>query len=273
MAPRTWLGAAPAALLALAVATGTACEVRAGDGDFSIDLFQGHAADTWSRTYTVAPGGRVEIINVNGQITAEAATGDRVEVQAERSASAGSDDAARELLGKIEMREEASPERVRIETVAPKIRFGGHKVAYTVRVPAGVHVDLRTVNGGVRLDNVGGEVRATSTNGGIKGRVAASSVIEARTTNGGVELDLTGAFGAGGRMTVSSVNGGVRIRVPEDTKADLSARCTNGHISVSDLSFDAEGGQSRRRVEGRLNGGGGRIELSTVNGGVTIGRS
>jgi DUF4097 and DUF4098 domain-containing protein YvlB len=74
-------------------------------------------------------------------------------------------------------------------------------------------------------------------------------------------------------MTLASVNGGIRVRVPEDTKADVSARCTNGRVNVSDLSFDADGEPSRRHVEGRLNGGGGRIELSTVNGGVTLGRS
>ena len=49
-----------------------------------------------------------------------------------------------------------------------------HKVTFTIKVPKGVHVDLRTVNGGVRLDNVGGEVRASTTNGGVRGRVAAA---------------------------------------------------------------------------------------------------
>ena len=249
------------------------CDVRTADGDFSVGLWPGHASDTWSRQYTVSPGGRIEIVNVNGEILAESADGSVVDVRAERTVSAGSDEAARDLLGRIEMREQIGPDRVRVETVAPRVSLGRQKVTYRVRVPKGVQVDLRTVNGGVRLDNVGGEVRASTTNGGVRGRLAAASLIEARTTNGGVELEITGALASDARVTLTSVNGGVRLKVPQDTKAELRGRTTNGRISVTDLAFEADGEQSRRRVEGRLNGGGGRIELQTVNGGVTVGRS
>ena len=229
--------------------------------------------DTWTRSYTLAPGGHLEVINVNGQITAEASDGATVELRAERSASAGSDEAATELLGTIEMREEVSAERVRVATIAPRVRLGNHKVTFTIKVPKGVHVDLRTVNGGVRLENVGGEVRASTTNGGVRGRVAAASLVEARTTNGGVELELTGALAADGRVLLTSVNGGVQLKVPEDTRAQVRARCTNGRVSVDDLPFTAEGEQNRRRLDGTINGGGGRIELQTTNGGVSLGRS
>jgi Putative adhesin len=260
-------------LLAAAVAASAGCEIQAGEGGLSLSRWTGQANDTWTRTYTIEAGGRLEILNINGQIRAEATTGAAVEVTAERSAAASSDEAAKELLGKIEMREEVSPARVRIETRAPRVTLGGHKASFLVRVPAGVHVDLRTVNGGVRLDNVGGEVRATSTNGGVQGRVAAASIVEARTTNGGVEVELTGPLAADGRLQLTSVNGGVRLRLPADTRADITARCTNGRVSVSDFELDVEGEQSRRRVEGRLNGGGARIDLQTTNGGVSIGRS
>ncbi len=261
-------------VLAVALVASAGCDVKmAADGDLSVDMWHGQAQDTWSRSYTVAPGGHLEVININGQITAEASTGATVEVRAERSASGSSDEAAKAFLDKIEMREEVGADRVRIETVAPRVRLGNHKVTYTIKVPTGVHVDLRTVNGGVRLENVGGEVRASSTNGGVRGRVAASSLVEARTTNGGVELELTGALAADGRVLLTSVNGGVQLKVPEDTKAQVRARCTNGRVSVDDLPFTAEGEQNRRRLDGTLNGGGGRIELQTTNGGVSLGRS
>ena len=262
-----------AAVLLAAAIGGAGCEVRAGEGDFSLGFWQGSARDTWERTYTVAPGGRVEVLNVNGEIRAEAATGATVHVRAERHVSAGSDEAAQDLLRRIEMREEVGPERVRIETVTPRGHWGGHKVTYTVQVPAGVHVDLRTVNGGVRLDNVGGEVRATATNGGVRGRLTDVSLLDARTTNGGVELELAGTLAKDGRVSLASVNGGVRLAVPEGTQADVTARCTNGRVSVTDLALDVEGEQTRRRVSGRLNGGGARIDLQTTNGGVAFRRS
>lgn len=266
-----WRGRAAVLLTAATLAAG--CEVKAGDGDFSFEFAAGKAADTWTRSYELSPGGRLEIINVNGQIHAEATTGPTVEVTAERSASAASDDDARRLLEAVQMREEVGAGRVRIETVAPTLKLGGHKVMYRVRVPAGVHVDLRTVNGGVRLDNVGGEVRASSTNGGVKGTLSGASLIDARTTNGGVELAVTGPLSEDGEVRLSSVNGGVRLSVPAATRAAVSARCVNGRVTVNDLELSADGEQTRRRVAGTLNGGGARIDLQTTNGGVTIGRS
>lgn len=262
-----------AALVAVLVAASAACEIQAGEGDFSVDFSRGQARDTWTRSYPLPAGGRIEIINVNGQIRAEASTGSSVEVTVERSASAGSDEAARDLLSQVEMREEVSAERVRIETRAPRVRLGGVKAAYLVRVPAGVHVDLRTINGGVRLDGLGGEVRATSTNGGVQGRLAGASRLEARTTNGGVDVDVAGPIAEDGDLRLSSVNGGVRLKVPSETRADLTARCTNGRVSVSDLPMVVDGEQTRRRVQGSLNGGGARIDVQTTNGGVSISRS
>lgn len=260
-------------LLAGVLAT-TACEVRAGEGDFSFDFASGRAADTWTRTYEIAPGGRLEVINTNGEILAEAAPAGPVEIRAERTARATSDDAARDLLDKTQMREEASRDRVRVETITPRMRMGGVSAKFVVRVPPGIHVDLRTVNGGVRLDNVGGEVRATTTNGGVKGRVAAVSLLDARTTNGGVDLQVTGPVAADGKVTLSSVNGGVRLAVPGDIRADVHARCVNGRVSVEDLPLDSEGGESsRRRLDGAINGGGARIDLQTTNGGVALSRS
>lgn len=271
--PRPSPGILTAALLLAGALATTGCEIRAGEGDFSFDFASGRASDTWSRSYDLAAGGRLEVINVNGEIRAEASTGSRVEITAERTARAGSDDAARDLLGAVEMREEAGGQKVRVQLIPPKMRFGGVKATFVVRVPAGVHVDLRTVNGGVRLDNVGGEVRATSTNGGVKGRVAGVSIVEARTTNGGVDLQVTGPVAADGHVNLTSVNGGVRLAVPDDTRADVNARCTNGRVSVTDLPLNVDGERNRRRLQGSMNGGGARIDLQTTNGGVSIAKS
>ncbi len=265
----------PPALVVLALVAALAgCDVSVpAGGGFGLAAWTGKAEDTWVRTYPIAAAGRLDIINTNGPIIAEGSEGTTIDVRAVRSVAAASDDEARTLLHDVEMREEVSAERVRIETRAPRGRRGHYQVEFRIRVPKGVHVDVRTVNGGIRLDNVDGEVRATATNGGVRGRIAGTSVVDARTTNGGVELALTGRLAVDGRVTLSSVNGGVRLQVPHDTQAQVRARCTNGRISVDDLPFLAEGDQERRRLSGTINGGGARIDLQTTNGGVTIGRS
>jgi hypothetical protein len=252
----------------------SACDIAVdGHGGFNFDVAAGKAQDEWSRTYTLAAGGRFELINVNGKITAEASDGSAIEIKAERTAKAGSDDAARDLLGRIEMREEVGDGRVRVEVRPP--RFSGmssHEIKWTVKVPRGRAVDLRTVNGGVRLVGLDGDIRARSTNGGISGAALQPTLLDVAVTNGGVDIELARPIDEG-TYALEAVNGGVSLSLPSDSKADISGRCVNGGISVIDLPIEVQGEQSRRRLDGRLNGGGAKINLETVNGGVRIGKA
>ncbi|RPJ75066.1 MAG: hypothetical protein EHM24_04950, partial [Acidobacteria bacterium] len=103
-------------------------------------------------------------------------------------------------------------------------------------------------------------------NGGVKGQGLAGAV-EATTTNGGVSLEMT-AVPAGG-IRAETTNGGVDLRIPGSAKADIRASVLNGGITLT--GFELEGGEkTRRRVEGRLNGGGPNVNLETTNGGIKI---
>jgi hypothetical protein len=261
----------PAAILALllaAAAGSAACDVNVGAGDFSFGVVSGRAADEVSRKYQVPAGGRFEVVNVNGMIQVEQATGAEVEVRAERIAKAATDEAAKELLGKVEIAETRSGDQVKIETKAPKnFGRGGVEVKYYVKVPAGLKVAAQTTNGGVRLVGISNEVVAATTNGGVSGENLTGSV-NVSTTNGGIDLSV-GAIGAEG-VKAETVNGGVEVTVPRNAKADISARVVNGGLSVGDLPVETVGEQSRRRLEGKLNGGGPRIEIGAVNGGVRL---
>jgi hypothetical protein len=259
--------------LAMLVSSIAACDVSIdGSGGFSLDLVSGKAQDEWTRTYPLGKDGSLEIINVNGRITAEGSDGSAVEVRAERMARGSSDEAATDLLGKIEMREEIGEARVRIEVRAPRLSgLGGHEIRWTVRVPKGVNVDLRTVNGGVRLNGLDGEVRAKSTNGGVTGQALRATTLDASATNGGVDIQVISALTTG-TFNLESVNGGVTLALPADSRADVTARCVNGGISVSELDVLIEGERDRRRLPGRLNGGGARVSLETTNGGVRLTR-
>ena len=97
-------------LLALVLSvglSGAACDIQAGgNGNFSVDFASGKATDTWTRTYTLAAGGRFELINVNGRITAEPTDGKEVVVEGRRTAKGRSDEVAKENLAKLEIREE-----------------------------------------------------------------------------------------------------------------------------------------------------------------------
>jgi DUF4097 and DUF4098 domain-containing protein YvlB len=256
------------ALFAAAGAT-AGCDMNVGAGDFHIGLASGRAADTWSKTWTVAAGTRFELRNTNGGITVQPApAGASLEVKAERTARSSTDEAARELLKKIEIHAEASPGRVLVETRAPKT-WGrdGQEVKYTVLLPDGVSLDVQNTNGGIEVRGVSGAAAVRTTNGGIKAE-GLKGQLEARTTNGGITVGLAAVPGA---VSLETVNGGISLEVPAATAADLSAHVTNGGIHVDDaLKFQAVGDQNRRNVAGKLNGGGTKIEASTTNGGIHV---
>jgi hypothetical protein len=277
------------AVLAVTVAL-AGCDIAVnGDGGFNIDLAAGKAQDTWTRSYPLGRDGRLEIINVNGRITAEATDGANVEVVAERTAKAATDDGAKDLLKQIEMREEVGDARVRVEVRAPRMHGGfGHEIKWTLKVPRGVAVDLRTINGGVKMVSLEGDIRARTTNGGITGNALNATAVDVSTTNGGVEIELTRPISTG-TYELQAVNGGVSLTMPGESKADLAARCVNGGITLDGLDVKIssesmsnpnefeqhiEGAKRfRRRLDGQLNGGGARVSLDTVNGGVKIRRT
>jgi hypothetical protein len=57
-------------LSAAVLSTTAACDVQVGKDGFSLDVASGRAQDTWTRSYTLAPGARLELINTNGRISA-----------------------------------------------------------------------------------------------------------------------------------------------------------------------------------------------------------
>lgn len=250
------------------------CDIAVdGHGGLDFGLAAGQASDEWTRRYPLEAGARFELANVNGRIVAEAADGDAVEVRAERKVKATSDERAREILENIEMREEIEDGRVRVEVRAPRLSGpSSHEFRWTVRVPRGVSVDLTTVNGGVQLEGLDAEVRARTTNGGIRGAALAPTSLDAGVTNGGVDIEIVRPI-TDGTFELEAVNGGVRLNLPAESRADISGRCVNGGVSTSGLELSVMGEQTRRRLEAQLNGGGARVSLSTVNGGVRLGRT
>jgi Putative adhesin len=250
-----------------------ACDVKVGESGLSVDFTAGKATDEWVRSYDIKPGGRLDIINVNGQIAASPSSGTRVEVRAIREARAGSEEASREMLRKTEMREEVTLDRVSIQLPEAQARgrgFGRRQLSikYDVHIPSGLNILLKTQNGEVKLENIRGiRIEAVSTNGGITGR-GLSGAVEASTVNGGIQMDLDAVTGDTRMVTV---NGGVMLSVAPGVNADLEATVVNGGVLVQDgLSLSGDE-RSRQRVAGRIGSGGPRLVVQTTNGGVRVG--
>jgi putative adhesin len=227
------------------------------------------ATDEWRKTYTLDPGGRVEINNVNGRIRVEPSEGNQVQIVAVKKAKGASEEAARQVLSAIEIREQISGGSVRVDTKSPRSNglFGGSaEVAYSVRVPAGAEVRFTTVNGAIDMSRLSNRIKAETTNGGITARDV-SGAIEATTTNGGLDVDVTRV--AEGGVTLGCTNGGIKLQLPADAAATISASVANGGVETYGLTLD-KSEATRRSLEARLNGGGPRIKLEGTNGGIRL---
>ena len=258
---------ARAAVILAAAAGLSACDVM-------VNTMHGggreQAHQTWTRSYTLdASGATVEILNTNGAIKVEPGEGNTLVVEAIITARGATPEDAKKTLDKVEMAEEASASRVRLEAKYPR-ELGRHgiEVAYTIRAPKSAKLSLETTNGRVQVDGAFAAVKAETTNGGVYGEGLGGSVV-ASTTNGEIKLKMAALGGDG--VSLETTNGSIDLRLPSDAKATLSARCVNGGIKVADLPFEKSGEGSRRKLDGAINGGGAALRLETVNGSIRVG--
>ncbi len=131
-------------------------------------------------------------------------------------------------------------------------------------------IDVRSSNGSLDLQRVGNtSVKAITSNGRIR-IVDASGATNLRTSNGSVELHCRNVP-ANADIQVVSSNGNVEVEVPSNVNANLDMHTSNGRVhselkgaQVADLET------SRTSIRAKLNDGGGKIDLRTGNGSVTL---
>ncbi len=224
----------------------------------------------------IASGGAIEIKGVNGSIDATAGTGPEVEVTAVKRAR-------RSDPGEVVIKVVEHPGGVTICAVYPSRGSrsnecqpgeGGHMntrdndviVEFEVKVPAGVRFVGRTVNGGIEATGLPGDAEAYTVNGAV--RMEAAGVARGETVNGAIRASL-GRADWSGELKLSTVNGEIRLELPEGTNASVKAETVNGSIST-DVPLTVQGRFSRRHLNGQIGSGGRELELETVNGSIDI---
>ena len=248
----------------------------------------------------VARGDEIEIRGLLGDVRAEPASGDQVEVVGRRIGS----DADQVRIEVVEtedgvlictiypVRERASRrgdddgERRRGRGDGPcndghsgelDVDSDEARIDFTVRVPAGVHFAARTVDGDIEANGLRGPVDAASVSGNV--RVSTTGTARAATVSGNVEA----TFGEtdGNEMTFASVSGNVVVRLAGDVGAEVEAHTLSGDIrSDFDLRIrggndddDDDGGfniQIGRQASGTIGRGGPELSLNTVSGNISL---
>jgi DUF4097 and DUF4098 domain-containing protein YvlB len=247
------------ALTSAAVLLG-ACTVQ-----FSNDA---ESKDQWKRSYTLTQPGAFELRDNSGVIQIETGDGNAVEVVADRTMRAGTEEQAKEALAHFEFGETVTPSRISLDGSSFQSMMLGKslKTEYHIRVPKWASVTVDTTNGEVRVTGLGGPFRVKATNGHIHGSALEGGTTVA-TTNGAINLDFAKVPDAD--IVCETTNGAIVVAVPGDAKARISARVTNGGIRHSGLDLTiAE--ETRRRLDASIGGGGSMISLSATNGAISI---
>lgn len=154
-------------------------------------------------------------------------------------------------------------------------RFRGRRrdrwsVSFEIMVPRESDLSLESVNGGIGISGVTGDMDFRTTNGGIT-LVDVGGDVRGSTTNGGLDVELEGDEWVGRGLDVRTTNGGVNLRIPENFRADLETGTTNGGFEI-DFPITLQGRINRRQIRTELNGGGTPIRAVTTNGGVRVRR-
>lgn len=229
----------------------------------------------------LAPGQSIEITGINGEIHATAARGIDVVVTAVKSAR-------RSNPSEVQFETVAHAAGVTICAVYPspageprnECRAGGRGrsstrnndtvVDFAVQIPAGIGLIARTVNGSVDADGLQGAVAGYTVNGSVK--VATTGSVRANTVNGSIDAAMGRAEWPDGG-SFKTVNGEITLRLPATVNADVHLASVNGRIR-SDFPLTVTGmlepWSGPRRLDGTLGSGGQKLDVSTVNGSVSL---
>lgn len=214
----------------------------------------------------------VIVKNVNGDIDAEPATGDEVEVTAEKSGPRAND---------VNIEVVQISDGVMICAIYPgwfqqhckdwhssSVGSDKTKVHFTVKLPENLRFHGDNVNGNVTAERLGRFVHARSVNGSV--RVSTKAWVEASTVNGSIDARM-GSADWNGALSEESVNGSITLELPSDTSTEVSFASINGRME-SDFVFTQSGKLTSHMMKGTIGSGGRELKVNTVNGSVTLKR-
>src|SRR5688500_1323114 len=223
--------------------TDTTFEVRA-NSRVSIETFGGEInVKSWNRNAirVQATHGRRDVIEIDVrgtsvQIEAEGRVGPAMDVVFNITVPASS---SLEMSGvHTEINVEGITGDVDAETVQGSIHVTGGARLKLESVEGDIVIDrargrisANTVNRGIRISNVVGDVEAETVNGPISLRNVQATNVDIATVNGRIVYD--GTLRNGGDYAFASHNGGVWVVIPDNAGVNVSITTFNGQLNSS----------------------------------------
>jgi len=268
---------------------------------------QGRDESTFTWSKRLSAGAMLTILNGSGPISVREASGDAVEVRAEKRPRSGG--SIRDVAFDVRERRDG----VEICTLYDgrtscddrgSIRNMRVRVDYTVSIPRSMRLKVATGNGAITIERAGAEVSASTGNGPVtigetEGRVDANTgngnvqvngangpvsvntgsgritvstargAVDANTGSGEIDVRI-GSTPLDGAMRFNSGSGAIRLTLPADFNGRIDASSGNGTLR-SDFEISVVGRFDAQHIRGSIGRGGGPVlRMTTGNGTIEL---
>jgi DUF4097 and DUF4098 domain-containing protein YvlB len=223
------------------------------------------------QSVNVGSGGALDLSNISGDVRVTGSSGNEITVEAIKRVRHRDADEARRLLQELRVDITTVGDRVEVRTTYPRRGRGSDRgisasVDYTISVPTGASVAVKTISGDASVTRVNGEVRAETVSGNVT-VTGTPNLTLAKTVSGDVTArDVDGAAS----LTLGTVSGTV---VASGLKArSLDCGSVSGGIQLSGIQVERLLAKS---VSGSIEFGaalvkGGRYDFGSHSGDIRI---
>ena len=149
-------------------------------------------------------------------------------------------------------------------------RHNSGSVSYTVMVPKEANLSqIELVNGSLSIENVKGEVSVELVNGSMVAKGMAGNS-EVSSVNGSIKVHYASADDALSRIELETVNGSVKLYLPEDVSASVDVETMHGSIK-NDFGLRSDKQMFiGKELHGDIGSGDVKISIESVNGSVKL---
>jgi hypothetical protein len=229
--------------------------------------------DRITQSVDVGAEGALDLTNISGDVRVTGRPGGAITIEAVKRVRHRDADEARRLLQELRVDITTVGGRVEVRTTYPRrsSNWGADRgisarVDYTIGVPIGASVAIKTISGDASVTKVNGEVRAETVSGNVL-VTGTPNLAMAKTVSGNVTArDVAGAA----TLTLGTVSGTV---IATGLKArSLECGSVSGGIELSDIQVERLQAKS---VSGSIEFGaalarGGRYDLGSHSGDIRI---
>lgn len=192
------------------------------------DRDQSRDTERFSRTVTLGKTGSVSVVNISGDIAVTGGPGELVVIEAVKRGRTA------ESLKDVEIEVIATEGRVEVATKYPRETRGRYQasVHYTLTVPRGASVRLKSISGDVEASLIDGRLQADTVSGNVT--IAQAAQIDgARTVSGHVRVKSAATSGT---LDVGSVSGGIYLAAVKARA--IEAGSVSGDVELTDVTCE-----------------------------------